>query len=83
MTTKDYMADQLRTAADDLMDAEFMASEKRRARDAMIIAASSAGLSLRAIGDICMVSHQTVANIIAAGSASTTTSDTEPANAES
>jgi hypothetical protein len=65
--TKDYLAEQLRTAADDVMDAEFTVSEKRRQRDALIIAASTAGLSLRAIGDLCMISHQTVANIIAAG----------------
>jgi hypothetical protein len=65
--TKDYLAEQLRNAADEVMDAEFAVSEKRRQRDALILAASTAGLSLRAIGDLCMISHQTVANIIAAG----------------
>jgi hypothetical protein len=80
--TKDYLSEQLRTVADDLMDAEFAVSEKRRQRDALIIAASTAGLSLRAIGDICMISHQTVANIIAAGSAQTTTPSAEPASLE-
>ena len=65
--TKDYLAEQLREAACDVMDAEYAVAEKRRQRDALIIAASTAGLSLRAIGDLCLVSHQTVANIIAAG----------------
>jgi hypothetical protein len=78
--TEDYLAEQLRNAADEVMDAEFAVSEKRRQRDALILAASTAGLSLRAIGDLCMISHQTVANIIAAGSAQTTTPSTEPAN---
>jgi hypothetical protein len=78
--TKDYLAEQLRNAADEVMDAEFAVSEKRRQRDALILAASTAGLSLRAIGDLCMISHQTVANIIAAGSVQTTTLSTEPAN---
>jgi hypothetical protein len=78
--TADHIRGQLRDAADDVMDAEFAVSEKRRRRDELIRAASVAGLSLRTIGDLCMISHQTVANIIAAGSAQTTTPSTEPAN---
>ena len=38
-------------------------SEKRRERDRMIVQARSQGFSLRAIGDACMISHQTVQNI--------------------
>lgn len=62
--TKDYLCEQLRQVADDVMDLEFALSEKRRNRDALIIAARSAGVSLRAIGEICMISHQTVQNIV-------------------
>jgi hypothetical protein len=61
--TKDNMIEQLRTIADEVMDLEFALSEKRRNRDALIISARVAGVSLRAIGDACMVSHQTVQNI--------------------
>ena len=63
MTTKDYLHEQLRQIADDVMDLEFALSEKRRQRDAMIVSARVAGLSLRMIGEACMISHQTVQNI--------------------
>lgn len=63
MTTKDYLHEQLRQIADDVMDLEFALSEKRRQRDAMIVSARAAGLSLRMIGEACMISHQTVQNI--------------------
>ena len=61
--TKDYLHEQLRQIADDVMDLEFALSEKRRQRDAMIVSARAAGLSLRMIGEACMISHQTVQNI--------------------
>ena len=64
MTTKDYLHEQLRQIADDVMDLEFALSEKRRERDRMIVQARSQGFSLRAIGDACMISHQTVQNIV-------------------
>ena len=72
--TKDYMIEQLRNAADEVMDLEFALSEKRRQRDAMIFMARGMGVSLRAIGDACMISHQTVQNIVdrAAGPVPTT-----------
>ena len=54
----------LRDIADELMDLEFAVSQKRRERDNMIVQARSAGLSLRHVGDICMISHQTVQNIV-------------------
>ena len=63
MTTKDYLHEQLRQIADDVMDLEFALSEKRRQRDAMIVSARAAGLSLRMIGEACMISHQTVQNV--------------------
>lgn len=61
--TKDYMVEQLRDKADEVMDLEFALSEKRRQRDALIISARVVGVSLRTIGDACMISHQTVQNI--------------------
>ena len=61
--TKHHMIEQLRSVADDVMDLEFALSEKRRQRDAMIVSARGMGVSLRAIGDACMISHQTVQNI--------------------
>jgi hypothetical protein len=64
VTTKDYLHEQLRQIADDVMDLEFALSEKRRQRDAMIVSARVAGLSLRVIGEACMISHQTVQNIV-------------------
>ena len=57
-------SEDLREIADDVMDLEFALSEKRRQRDAMIVSARVAGLSLRMIGEACMISHQTVQNII-------------------
>lgn len=62
--TKDYMIEQLRTVADEVMDLEFALSEKRRQRDALIVSARTVGISLRSIGDACMISHQTVQNIV-------------------
>ncbi len=56
-------SEDLRDIADDVMDLEFALSEKRRERDRMIVQARSQGFSLRAIGDACMISHQTVQNI--------------------
>lgn len=52
--------------AEELMDTEFLAADLRRRRDAAIIEARKQGNSLRTIADAAMVSHQTVANIIAA-----------------
>ena len=59
----------LGNAADDVMDAEFALSEKRRVRDALIVEAHAGGASLRSIGDACMISHQTVKNILDASRA--------------
>jgi DNA-binding NarL/FixJ family response regulator len=62
--TKHQIDAQLRDIADEVMDLEFSLSEKRRQRDEMIVAARASGMSLRAIGEACMVSHQTVQNIV-------------------
>jgi hypothetical protein len=73
----EYIKNELHQIADDVMDLEYKLSEKRRQRDALILAGRSAGLSLRAMAEACMVSHQTIANILdregAAGEATTTT----------
>jgi hypothetical protein len=55
----------LRVAADDLTDAEFTAAQARRKRDDLIVDARAAGIPLRRIGELALVSHQTVANIVA------------------
>ena len=78
MTTKDYLHEQLRQIADDVMDLEFALSEKRRERDRMIVQARSQGFSLRAIGEACMISHQTVQNICDRASGSARAGAAEP-----
>ena len=69
MSTREYLTEQLRSIADEIMDAEFALSEKRRQRDALIRSARDAGVSLRELGESCMISHQTVANILERGAA--------------
>jgi len=73
----DQINSSLHTVADEMMDLEFQLSEKRRERDALIVAGRAARLSLRVMADACLVSHQTIANILereegAAGVATTT-----------
>ena len=63
MLSRDACHAVLVKVADELMDLEFAVAEKRRERDYMIVQARIAGISLRAIGDACMISHQTVQNI--------------------
>ncbi len=47
-------------------------------RDAMIRVARAEGLSLRSIALIAGVSHQTVANVVAAGASTTTETQCRP-----
>jgi hypothetical protein len=73
----DQINSSLHTVADEMMDLEFQLSEKRRERDALIVAGRAARLSLRVMAEACLVSHQTIANILereegAAGVATTT-----------
>ena len=75
--TIDQIHSNLHTVADEMMDLEYQLSEKRRERDALIVAGRAARLSLRVMADACLVSHQTIANILereegAAGVATTT-----------
>lgn len=70
----DVIYNQLTEAADGIMDAEYALSEKRRERDALIVAGYAAGLSSRRIADACMLSHTTILTIVErAASANATT----------
>jgi len=55
----------LQAAADDVMDAEYTLASYRRKREAMIIQAHAEGLSLRRIGELAGVSHETIRTIVA------------------
>ena len=68
----------LQAAAYDVTHAEYTLASYRRKREAMIIQAHAEGLSLRRIGEIAGVSHQTVANVVAAGAATTTSQHQPP-----
>jgi len=68
----------LQDAAEAVMHAEYALEVHRRNRDAMIIQAHAEGLSLRRIGELAGVSHQTVANVVAAGAATTTSQHQPP-----
>ena len=65
---------QITEVADEIMDAEYALSEKRKQRDALIVAGYAAGLSSRRIADACMLSHTTILTIVErAASANATT----------
>jgi transposase len=68
----------LEEACDRVMDAERALDDARRAREVIIIKAHADGLSLRAIAGVAGVSHQTVANVVAAGAATTTSQHQPP-----
>ena len=58
----------LQAAAHDVTHAEYTLASYRRKREAMIIQAHAEGLSLRRIGELAGVSHETVRTIVAAHS---------------
>jgi transposase len=68
----------LEEACDRVMDAERALADARRAREAIIIKAHADGLSLRVIAGVAGVSHQTVANVVAARAATTTSQHSPP-----
>ena len=68
----------LEEACDRVMDAERALDNARRAREVIIIKAHADGLSLRSIAGVAGVSHQTVANVVAAGAATTTSQHQPP-----
>ena len=68
----------LEEACDRVMDAERALDDARRAREVIIIKAHADGLSLRTIAGVAGVSHQTVANVVAARAATTTSQPAPP-----
>ena len=68
----------LEEACDRVMDAERALDDARRAREVIIIKAHADGLSLRTIAGVAGVSHQTVANVVAAGASTTTEMQCRP-----
>ena len=58
--------EQLFTAADKLLDAEYEVVQRRRDRDELIIRAAQGGITTREIGKITGISHTAVHNIIMA-----------------
>ena len=61
-----------------IVDAREALESATSERDAMIRVARSEGLSLRSIALIAGVSHQTVANVVAAGASTTTETQCRP-----
>jgi transposase len=68
----------LEEACDRVMNAERALDDARRAREVIIIKAHADGLSLRTIAGVAGVSHQTVANVVAAGASTTTETQCRP-----
>jgi transposase len=68
----------LEEACDRVMNAERALDDARRAREVIIIKAHADGLSLRTIAGVAGVSHQTVANVVAARAATTTSQPAPP-----
>jgi predicted transcriptional regulator len=58
--------DELFSAADKLLDAEYEVVQRRRDRDLIIVRAAQAGITTREIGKITGISHTAVHNIIIA-----------------
>jgi hypothetical protein len=71
----------LYTAADALLDAEYLVQEKRRQRDDLIRKAAS-GMTLQAIGDTVGLTRAAVGLIVKAGAPQSTTTGTGDAPAE-
>jgi transposase len=68
----------LQEACNRVMEAERALDDARRAREVIIIKAHADGLSLRTIAGVAGVSHQTVANVVAARAATTTSQPVPP-----
>jgi hypothetical protein len=91
MMDREYAERELREITDEVLEARLVLSEKAQAQEDMIVAARFAGMSLRAIAECCLCSHQTIANVLArsgaaeagaAGASATTTPAAEPRGAE-
>ena len=59
-------------------DAEMILYAHKQYREALIIQAHAEGLSLRRVAELAGVSHQTVANVVAARAATTTSQPAPP-----
>jgi DNA-directed RNA polymerase specialized sigma24 family protein len=64
--------EELAKAAAFVASAESVLDAAKSERDALIVTANIGGLSLRTIAEFAGVSHQTVANVVAARAATTT-----------
>ena len=78
MTSSMTIRDELAKAAAFVASAESVLDAAKRERDALIVTASIGGLSLRTISELAGVSHQTVANVVAARAATTTSQPAPP-----
>lgn len=58
--------EELFSAADKLLDAEYEVVQRRRDRDELIVKAAQGGIAMREIGKITGISHTAVHNIIIA-----------------
>ncbi len=70
--------ERLVSSAARIVDARKALNAATSERDAMIRVARADGLSLRSIATIAGVSHQTVANVVAAGASTTTETQCRP-----
>ena len=78
MTSSMTIRDELAKAAAFVASAEHNLNMMKRNRDELIVTASIGGLSLRTISEFAGVSHQTVANVVAARAATTTSQPAPP-----
>jgi DNA-directed RNA polymerase specialized sigma24 family protein len=78
MTSSMTIRDELAEAAMFVASAEQVLDDAKQERDELIVTASIGGLSLRTIADLVGVSHQTVANVVAARAATTTSQPVPP-----
>jgi len=78
MTSSMTIRDELAKAAALVAAWESVLDAAKRERDALIVTASIGGLSLRTISEFAGVSHQTVANVVAARAATTTSQPVPP-----
>ncbi len=72
------IVERLVSSAARIVDAREALDAAMSERDAMIRVARAEGLSLRSIALIAGVSHQTVANVVAAGASTTTETQCRP-----
>ena len=78
MTSSMTIRDELAEAAMFVASAEQVLNDAKQERDELIVTASIGGLSLRTISEFAGVSHQTVANVVAARAATTTSQPVPP-----